>query len=64
MPPASSERKVNAFAAAILMPKRMKISNVKNRLSRAVNQVYRKKTRVLIEKSGIPDAAILSVDDP
>ena len=46
------------------MPKRMKISNVKNRLSRAVNQVYRKKTRVLIEKSGIPDAAILSVDDP
>jgi hypothetical protein len=37
----------------------MKISYVKNRLSGAVNQVYRKQTRVLVEKSGIPVAAIV-----
>jgi prevent-host-death family protein len=41
----------------------MKISDVKNTLSSLVNRVYRKETRVLVEKSGIPVAAIISADD-
>ena len=41
----------------------LKISDVKNTLSSLVNQVYRKETRVLVEKSGIPVAAIISADD-
>lgn len=41
----------------------MKISEVKNTLSSLVNKVYRKETRVLVEKSGIPVAAIISADD-
>jgi prevent-host-death family protein len=45
------------------MTQTMKISDVKNTLSRLVNQVYRKETRVLVEKSGIPVAAIISADD-
>jgi prevent-host-death family protein len=45
------------------MTQTMKISEVKNTLSSLVNKVYRKETRVLVEKSGIPVAAIISVDD-
>jgi prevent-host-death family protein len=41
----------------------MKISDVKNRLSSLVNEVYRKETRVLVEKSGIPVAALVSAED-
>ncbi len=41
----------------------MKISDVKSKLSSLVNEVYRKETRVLVEKSGIPVAAIISADD-
>jgi prevent-host-death family protein len=41
----------------------MKIPVVKNQLSSLVNQVYRKETRVLVEKAGIPVAASISVDD-
>ena len=41
----------------------MKISVVKNTLSSLVNAVYRKETRVLVEKAGIPVAALVSVDD-
>ena len=41
----------------------MKISDVKARLSSLVNEVYRKETRVLIEKAGIPVAALVSVGD-
>ena len=41
----------------------MKISDVKNTLSSLVNKVYRKETRILIEKSGIPVAALVSADD-
>jgi prevent-host-death family protein len=41
----------------------MKISEVKNARSSVVNQVYRRETRVLVEKSGIPVAAIISADD-
>ena len=45
------------------MTRTMKISVVKNTLSSLVNKVYRKETRVLVEKSGIPVAAIISADD-
>ncbi|MGH2614952.1 MAG: type II toxin-antitoxin system prevent-host-death family antitoxin [Thermomicrobiales bacterium] len=41
----------------------MKTSEVKNTLSSLVNEVYRKETRVLVEKSGIPVAALVSTDD-
>jgi prevent-host-death family protein len=41
----------------------MKISDVKPSFSGLVNEVYRKKTRVLVEKSGIPVAAIVSAAD-
>ena len=41
----------------------MKISDVKTRLSSLVNEVYRKETRVLIEKAGIPVAALVSIED-
>ena len=41
----------------------MKISDVKNTFSSLVNRVYRKETRVLVEKAGIPVAALVSADD-
>lgn len=41
----------------------MKISDVKNTLSSLVNKVYRKETRVLVEKAGIPVAALVSAED-
>lgn len=41
----------------------LKISDVKNTLSSLVNKVYRKETRVLVEKAGIPVAALVSADD-
>jgi prevent-host-death family protein len=41
----------------------MKISEVKQQLNRLVNRVYRHETRVMVEKSGIPVAGIVSADD-
>jgi prevent-host-death family protein len=41
----------------------MKISEVKNQLSSLVDAVYRRERRVLVEKAGIPVAALVSVDD-
>src|SRR3954462_4138919 len=41
----------------------MKISDVKTKLSSLVNEVYRQETRVLVEKAGIPVAALVSVRD-
>jgi prevent-host-death family protein len=41
----------------------MRISDVKQKLNSLVNRVYRQETRVLVEKSGIPVAAIVSADD-
>jgi prevent-host-death family protein len=41
----------------------LKISDVKARLSSLVNEVYRNETRVLIEKAGIPVAALVSIED-
>lgn len=45
------------------MTQTMKISDVKSKLSSIVNEVYRKETRVLVEKAGIPVAALVSADD-
>jgi prevent-host-death family protein len=45
------------------MSRTMKISDVKKSLSGLVNEVYRGKTRILVEKSGTPVAALVSVDD-
>ena len=45
------------------MTQTMKISDVKNQLSSLVNEVYRKETRVLVEKAGIPVAALVSTQD-
>jgi prevent-host-death family protein len=41
----------------------MKISEVKQQLNRLVNRVYRHETRVMVEKSGIPVAGIVSAED-
>ena len=41
----------------------MTISDVKQTLSSLVNEVDRGKTRILVEKSGIPVAALVSVND-
>ncbi len=41
----------------------MKISEVKSHLSSLVNEVYRKEKRIIIEKSGIPVAAVVSIED-
>lgn len=41
----------------------MKISEVKRRLSALANDVHRQETRVLVEKSGIPVAALVSPAD-
>jgi prevent-host-death family protein len=46
-----------------LMTQTLTISEVKTRLSRLVNEVYRHETRVLVEKSGIPVAALVSAED-
>ncbi|CAN5677608.1 hypothetical protein BH23CHL4_BH23CHL4_26900 [soil metagenome] len=41
----------------------LKISVVRGQLNTLVNRVYRNETRVLVEKSGIPVAAMISIDD-
>ena len=41
----------------------MAISEVKQRLNSLVNRIHRKETRVLVEKSGIPVAGIVSAED-
>ena len=41
----------------------MKISEVKSRLSSLVNEIYRTRTRVIVEKSGIPVAALVSIEE-
>jgi len=41
----------------------MKISRARDQFNQVVSQVYRKETRVIVEKDGIPVAAIVSVDD-
>lgn len=41
----------------------LKISDVKNRLSRLVNEVDHGETRALVENAGIPVAALVSPED-
>jgi prevent-host-death family protein len=41
----------------------MKISDVRSQLNNLVNRVYRRETRVVVEKSGIPVAGIVSAED-
>lgn len=41
----------------------MKISEVKPQLNSLVNRIYRGETRVIVEKSGIPVAGIVSIED-
>jgi prevent-host-death family protein len=41
----------------------MKISDVKSRLNRLMNEIYRNQTRIIVEKSGIPVGAIVPLAD-
>lgn len=41
----------------------IKVTDVRQHLGELLNQVFRRETRVLVEKSGIPVAAIVSPDD-
>jgi prevent-host-death family protein len=43
--------------------RRMNVRRTRQELSQLLNQVYRQETRVGVEKSGIPVAAIVSVRD-
>ncbi len=45
------------------MTQTMKISDVRGQLNTLVNRVYREETRIVVEKSGIPVAAIVSTED-
>ncbi len=45
------------------MTQTMKASEARGQWSQVLNKVYRKQARVLVEKSGIPVAAIVSADD-
>lgn len=41
----------------------LKFTDIRQNLSQIVNRVARRETRVIIEKSGVPVAAIVSTDD-
>jgi prevent-host-death family protein len=41
----------------------MKASEARQQFSQLLNEVFRRETRVLVEKSGIPVAAIISAED-
>lgn len=43
--------------------KTLKASEARQHFSQLLNQVYRRQTRVIVEKSGIPVAAIVSAED-
>lgn len=45
------------------MTKTMKASEARQQFSQLLNEVFRRETRVLVEKSGIPVAAIISAQD-
>ncbi len=45
------------------MTQTMKASQARQEWSQVLNQVFRGKTRVIVEKSGIPVAAIVSTED-
>jgi len=41
----------------------MKASDARQQFSQLLNEVFRRETRVIVEKSGIPVAAIISAED-
>jgi len=45
------------------MTQTLKASEARQQFSQLLNQVFRKQTRVIVERSGIPVAAIVSADD-
>ena len=45
------------------MTQTMNISQARDHFSQLIKKVYRKETRVVVEKSGIPVAAIVSAHD-
>lgn len=45
------------------MTKTMKATAARQQFSQLLNQVFRRETRVVVEKSGIPVAAIISASD-
>jgi prevent-host-death family protein len=45
------------------MTKTMKASEARQQFSQLLNEVFRRETRVIVEKSGIPVAAIVSAED-
>ena len=45
------------------MTQTMKASQARQEFSQLLNKVFRRETRVIVEKSGIPVAAIISTDD-
>jgi prevent-host-death family protein len=45
------------------MTQTMKASEARQQWSEVLNKVFRKETRVIVEKSGIPVAAIISAED-
>ncbi len=45
------------------MTQTMKASQARQEFSQVLNRVYRKEARVIVEKSGIPVAAIISAQD-
>jgi len=45
------------------MTETINVSEVRQHLGQFLNKVFRRETRVLVEKSGIPVAAIVSTDD-
>lgn len=46
-----------------IMTQTMKATEARQQWSRLLNQVFRKERRVLVEKDGLPVAAIVSTDD-
>ncbi|MCA9879080.1 MAG: type II toxin-antitoxin system prevent-host-death family antitoxin [Thermomicrobiales bacterium] len=51
------------MSATLPTTETMKISDVKPQLNSLVNRVYRREARILVEKSGIPVAGIVSPRD-
>ena len=45
------------------MTKTMKASQARDQFSQVINEVFRRESRVIVEKSGIPVAAIISASD-
>jgi prevent-host-death family protein len=51
------------MVSSVPVETRMKLSETKQQLSKLVNQVAQGQTRVVVEKSGLPVAAIISTEE-